>query len=236
MLNSSQPVSHIHRSDRERGLFERRGWLSEVPAGFRDEVLSRSDLMSLHPGDAVYRVGDSSTALFGVAEGQIGVHGRAQGDGDTLLHLVGPGFWTGEFAAATNKPRIISLVARTPARVLRLSLAQFQRIAEADPVAWRYLVIMTVASNERTIAVINALRRDNAAERLAATLVNLAREVEGPPALIRASQDDLGGMANLSRGSVNAALATLEARGLIRREYGAVLVADVEALDRFESN
>jgi CRP-like cAMP-binding protein len=233
MLNNSRPVSHIHRSNCEFDLFERRGWLAEVPAGFRSEVLSRSDLMSLQPGETVYRVGDASTALYGVAEGQIGVHGREQGAGGTLLHLVGPGFWTGEFAAATNKPRIISLVARTRARVLRLSVAQFQRIAEVDPMAWRHLVVMTVANNQRAIAVVNALRRVHAAERLAATLVNLALEVDGKPAVLRVSQDDLGVMANLSRGSVNSALAALEARSLVRRDYGAVLVTDVEALDAF---
>lgn len=219
--------------DLDFSALARRGWLAEVPAGFRAAVLSRCDVLSVAPDEAVYHVGDESGGFYGVAEGQVGVHGAPHGAGATLLHLVGPGFWTGEFAATTQQVRIIALVARTPARVLRLSRAAFLRIAEQDPQAWRHLSVMVVRNTARAIAIINALRRDSAAERLAATLMNLAAEVAETPAVIHASQDDLGALAHLSRGSVNAALSRLEAAGLIRRDYGAVTLNDAAALAHY---
>jgi CRP-like cAMP-binding protein len=120
--------------------------------------------------------------------------------------------------------------------VLRLPRSALQRIVEKDPLAWRYLTLLVVRNNARAIAVIAALRRDNAAERLAATLVNLAADL--PPAeaggtVARVSQQDLGALARLSRGSVNAGLARLEAAGLIVRDYAAITLADPPALAAF---
>ena len=71
--------------------------------------------------------------------------------------------------------------------------------------------------------------------RLAATLVNLAAEVDALPAVLHLSQDELGALSRLSRGSVNAALARLERLGLLRRDYGAITLLDVEALAAFEA-
>lgn len=217
-------------SDADLSAFARLGWLSQVPVEFRELFLSRCDRLSVETGEAIYNVGDEAGGLYGVVEGQVGIHGTPHGASAALLHLVGPGFWTGECAAATQQTRIIALVARTPARVLRLSRAALLRIAEQDPQTWRYILLMVVQNTARSIAVINALRRESAAERLAATLVNLGAEFDENPSVIRASQDDLGALARLSRGSVNAALTRLERAGLIRRDYGAITLRDPAAL------
>jgi len=94
-----------------------------------------------------------------------------------------------------------------------------------------------VGNNARAVALIAALRRENATERLAATLANLAAELApgetGDPVVIRVSQQELGVLARLSRGSVNAALARLETAGLIVRDYAAITLADPSALSAF---
>jgi CRP-like cAMP-binding protein len=228
---------HQIPAPRETDVFARFGWLSEVPAKFRADLLRRCDPLAVGPGEAITRVGDETTSLYGVAEGQIGIHVAPHGGVSTLIHLVGPGFWTGEVGAVAQRPRVIALVARTPARVLRLPRSALQRIVEKDPLAWRYLTLLVVRNNARAVAVIAALRRDNAAERLAATLVNLATELPlgdaGGGVVIRVSQNDLGVLARLSRGSVNAGLARLEAAGLIVRDYAAITLADPSALEAF---
>jgi CRP-like cAMP-binding protein len=209
------------------------GWLAETPEPFRALVLSRCKLRTAAPGEALYHVGDEAGGLYGIARGQVGVHGAPQGGSQTLFHVVGPGFWTGEFTTLTGKGRLISLIARTPAQVVRLHRADFQRIAEADPQAWRHFSLLTVHNTLRAIRIIDALRREDATDRLAATLLNLAREQPDSPLVLRLSQDDLGALARLSRGSVNAALARLEGAGLLRRDYGAITLHDVAALAGF---
>lgn len=206
------------------------GWLADTPAAFRDTVLARCTVRTAEPGEALYHVGDEAGGLYGVAQGQVGVHGIPHGAKPTLLHIVGPGFWTGEFATLTGQPRVVSLVARTTVQAVRLPRAEFLRIAEADPQAWRHLAMMAVHNTRRAVGIVDALRRDGATDRLAATLVNLASEEGGSPVTLRLSQDDLGTLSRLSRGSVNAALARLEGAGLLRRDYGAITLPDVAAL------
>jgi CRP/FNR family transcriptional regulator, cyclic AMP receptor protein len=211
------------------------GWLSETPEPFRTLVLSRCTLRSAHPGEALYNFGEEAGGLYGIVRGQVGVHGAPQGGAETLFHIVGPGFWTGEFTTLTGQRRVISLAARSPVQVVRLHRADFLRIAEADPQAWRHFSALTVLNTLRAIRIIDALRREDATERLAATLVNLGREQSESPVVLRLSQDELGAMSRLSRGSVNAALGRLEGAGLLRRDYGAITLLDVAALAAFEA-
>lgn len=215
-------------------LLHRVGWLAETPGPFRSAILSRCTVRSATPGETFYHVGDEAGGLFGVARGQVGVHGAPHGACPTLMQIVGPGFWTGEYATLTGGKRLISLVARSPLTICYLPRAEFLRIAEADPQAWRQLALLTANNNARILRVVGALRRESAAGRLAATLVNLAAELYDAPAILRLSQDDLGAMARLSRGSVNSALARLERAGLLRREYGAIALHDVAALEAYE--
>jgi CRP-like cAMP-binding protein len=228
---------HQTSAPRETDVIARIGWLAEVPGDFRADLLRRCDMLAVDPGAAITRVGDETTSLYGVLEGQIGIHVAPLDGNSTLTHVVGPGFWTGEVGAVAQAPRVIALVARTPARVLRLPRSALQRIVEKDPLAWRYLTLLAVRNNARAVAVIAALRRDNAAERLAATLANLAADLAprdaGGPVVIRVSQQELGVLARLSRGSVNAALARLEAAGLIVRDYAAITLADPAAVAGF---
>ena len=234
-MNNPNPALNFQRPDRDLSVFERRGWLADVPPTFRAAVLARCDIMTVEGGTSIYHMGDEAGGIYGVVEGQFGICGAVPGAAPTLAHLVGPGFWTGEFAAATRQTRIVSLIARSPGRLLRLPRAQFLRIAETDPLAWRYLAGLVALNMERAIMIVYALRCHSAPMRLAATLVNLAREVEDLPALIRVSQFDLGVLAQLSRGSVNAGLTVLECEGLILREYGALSVPDIQALADFAS-
>jgi CRP-like cAMP-binding protein len=219
--------------DPDLSVLQTTGWLAETPEPFRAQVLARCLLRSADPGEALYHVGDDQGGLYGILRGQVGVHGAPQGGAETLFHIVGPGFWTGEFTTLTGKGRVISLIARTPVQVVRLHRADFQRIAEAEPHAWRHFSLLTVQNTLRAIRVIDALRREDATDRLAATLLNLAREQPESPVVLRLSQDDLGTLARLSRGSVNAALARLEGMGLLRRDYGAITLHDATALAAF---
>lgn len=215
-------------------LLSRLGWLADTPADFRNALLSRCLVRTAGPGDALYHVGDAAGGLYGVVQGQLGVHGAQHGANPTLVHIAGPGFWTGEFAALTGGARMVSLIARSHVVMVRLPRAELLRLAEADPSAWRYLATLSVQNTARAMAIIGALRRDKATDRLAATLVNLGAELGSGSAVLHLSQDDLGTLARLSRGSVNTALARLEREGLVRRSYSAITLLDRAALAAFE--
>lgn len=213
--------------------FDRLGWLSDTPAEFRAEVIARSDALQFPAGSALYQVGDNGGALFGVAEGRVEVHVRPLGDTPTLIHVVGPGFWTGEFGAVLGQPRIISLVARSDTRILRLTRATLLRLAEGNPEIWQKVTALAMRNQVALVNVLSAVRCDDPVQRVALVLVNLSGEPSPQPGCIDILQPEIGAIARMSRGSVNAALAALEAQGLIRRVYRAIEVTDAAALVAF---
>ncbi len=211
----------------------RTGWLAEAPPGFRDAIVARSDELVLRAGAVAYQVGDLSGGLYGVLSGRLEVHTQATGETPTLIHIVGPGFWTGEFAALLGRPRIVSLVARSECRLLRLSRAEFQRVTETDPQGWQTVALLILRNLSTTINLLSAIRCDDPQQRTALVLMNLAREMGQPPGQVDVSQSEIGVLARMSRGSVNAALSGLEDRGLIRRIYRAVEIVDAAGLAAF---
>lgn len=212
----------------------RSGWLADASDELRDAIQARCSYRAVSEGESLYHVGDETGGLYGVVQGQVGIHGDQFGSEPTLIHIVGPGFWTGEFATITGQSRIIALTARTTGQVVRLTRSDFLRIAEAYPLAWRHIALMSSRNNQRAMAINGAMRREKPTERLATTLVNLAAELSGDAAVLRVSQEELAAMIRMSRGSVNAALARLESAGLLRRDYGTITVLDVAAIAAFE--
>lgn len=220
--------------DPDLSFLFRTGWLADASEDLRDAIQSRSSLRTVTEGETLYHVGDAPGGLYGVAQGLVSIHGGQHGDEQTLFHVVGPGFWTGEYATITGQPRLVSLTARTTVQVVRLTRADFLRIADAYPLAWRHVALMASRNVERALAINGAMRRDKPTERLALTLKNIALELPGPPTVLRVSQEDLAAMICMSRGSVNAALARLEGAGLLRRDYGTITLHDVAGLAAFQ--
>lgn len=209
------------------------GWLAETSAAFREAVLARSDELRIKAGEALYRIGDEPGGLYGVAEGLVEVHLTQHNDTPSLVTIVGPGFWTGEFATILGGPRQIAVLARIDCRVLRLSRAEFRRIADLVPDTWQMVSRLSVRNTIRTVGLVEALKCESPLIQVALTLRNLALESAETPPRIDLTQTELAGLARMSRGSVNGALKALVARGLIRQDYGAITVPDITSLAAF---
>jgi CRP/FNR family transcriptional regulator, cyclic AMP receptor protein len=210
-----------------------RTWLSQTPPDFQDQMLAKCDLLHFEAGEPVYEAGDEPGGLFGVVEGRIELHLPVHDEGPTLAFIGSPGFWAGDLAAVTGRPRRIAIVAGSDCQLLRLPRAELLRIASNDPTVWRHIAVLLALNLAKAIDTVDALSRSDPAARVAATLLNLVEDdIAGPP-IISASQLDLGALARLSRSAVNAALKGLEREGLICRRYNSIEVTDVTALRQF---
>ena len=104
-----------------------------------------------------------------------------------------------------------------------------------SPATWPHFMALLARNLLTAIDVIDALKRDDPAQRVAAALLNLvSSELPGRP--LRLSQSELADIAGLGRSVVNRALADFETRGWLRRRYGAIEVVDVAALANFADN
>jgi hypothetical protein len=111
--------------------------------------------------------------------------------------------------------------------------AELLRITEAQPAAWAVLMQLVLRNQALLLSLLGAVRSADAEQRVALTLLNLAREIPEGEEGIAISQTEIGAIACMSRGAVNAALAALEGRGLIRRSYRGVGIVSIAGLTAF---
>jgi len=214
-------------------IAQRFGWLSQAPAEFQQQVLSRCDLILLPSNQSLYHQGDDASGLFFIAEGTIGLH-MLSGEGPTLGHLAGPGFWAGDLSASSGRPRKLAIRTRTPTQILRLSRASLNAIAAKDEaLVHRQLGALLAINYAFVLDVYSAFRRDHPVERVAAMILNVMSGFPMDPRKISVNQADLGSIAKLSRSTISTVVSELERRGWIRAQYGILEILDETGLRDF---
>ncbi|WP_254615502.1 Crp/Fnr family transcriptional regulator [Cupriavidus basilensis] len=177
----------------------------------------------------------SPEAMCAVLEGRVRVT-RMLADGEESLYHVGnPGFWFGPLALMTNEKTTTAVIADTDARLLVLSRAQFERIVNEDPTAYRYfalLIAQRYAGVLRYISDTKLMAPEARVRARLAELLLLQRPLvpQGGPVTLKVSQVDLAAMIGVSRQTLNELLKQLEKRGLIEIAFRSIRVMDPERL------
>lgn len=188
-------------------------------------------------GSTLFQEGSDGDRLYVILEGKIKL-GRTSGDGrESLLAILGPGEMFGELSLFDPGPRTATVTAVADSELVTLGhddLASF--LGERPAVAMSMLG-----------ALARTLRRTNEAlgdqvftdvpGRVAKALLDLADRFGRPndEGLLVAhdlTQEELAQLVGASRETVNKALADFAARGWLKLEARAVLLLDVERLQR----
>lgn len=143
---------------------------------------------ALAPGDVLMAEGDPGDALYLVLEGELAVTKQGTA-GERAIATVGPGAVQGEIAVLGGGPRLATVRALTPGRVLRLGRDDLFDVIAREPGIVRSLV-QTVAGR---LAGLEAFVQQQ--ERLASlgTLAaGLAHELNNPAAAARSTAARLG--------------------------------------------
>ncbi len=200
-----------------------------MPPDFQDLWLSKCDLIQVNATQQLYHAGDGPGSLYGVADGRVEIHLQERGLASSLVYLEGPGFWVGGLGVVGER-RIVGVTARSKSYVFRMMRAQLQILGAESASAGRALTMILMENLTTAINVIDALKREEPMTRLAAMLANLLGDLPKEESLIRASQTDLASLTNLSRATVNTALAHLESARILTRSYGSVTITNASRL------
>ena len=210
-------------------LLEKTGWLSELPLPLRSELLEISRLKRYGAGDRVYGLGDPPGGLYGLEEGCLALEAAQSDSPPQKGYLVHPGAWIGEGPVAGLQARITGAWATRPSKVVSIEIAGFRRVAARDPDLWRHLVRLALQNNMRAIGLAQDLMLRGSRQRLAALLARLGglRDDHRPvPAIVDATQGEIGAIANLSRGVVSRLLLEMEQEGLVHIRRASVEILD----------
>jgi CRP/FNR family cyclic AMP-dependent transcriptional regulator len=226
--------------DREEGLrsVTTRGWLSHTSYEFQRAILSGCDLRRFDAGAPLQVGGEERGELIGLAQGILAVRTTLGPTDTAMMHLAHPVFWLGYIPALFNKPARIAASARTLAWVVRVSEPTIKRTLNEQPQWWAHFLQLLLNYGDINAAMASDLMIRDAERRCGAALLRLggcrfASPQDAGTVAAPVTQDELAGAANLSRNSVGVMLRRLQLRGLIRVEYGRMIMLAPQLLRVF---
>ena len=184
------------------------------------------------PGDYVCRIGRPVTYWFGVVEGLLKMSSdNAQGQTMTFTG-VPPGGWFGEGTALKRESYRYNIQALRKSVVAGLPVDTFHWLLDHSIGFNRFVMDQLNERLGQFIAAREIDRMSNPDVRVARSLAALFNPIlyPGVGEILRITQQELGYLVGLSRQRVNESLASLEAQGTIRVEYGGLRVLNLEAL------
>jgi CRP-like cAMP-binding protein len=198
----------------------RRGrWFASLPPALQARMAERAMPRRFRTGQYLVREGDPPRGLFGVVQGRTR-HVCAVGeDREVLMHVGGPGLWTGEYPLLSGARSIGSVIADAPTLALHLSARDWQRIVAEEPRWLQHFAALLAerfATAYRAYADAQALTRDEWVHARLKRVAEVEHEHGAAVSRIRLSQVHLASMVGVSRQTLNAALSRLQQRGLLR--------------------
>jgi CRP-like cAMP-binding protein len=207
-------------------------WLKVLRPEEYHAAVSHIKVSDAQAGDFVCRIGKPVTYWFGVIEGLLKMSSDTEHGSSVTYSGLPPGGWFGEGTVLKREEYRYNIQALRKSVVAGLPADTFHWLLDHSIGFNRFIMNQL---NERLSQFIVALeigRLNNPDVRVARSLAALFNPVLFPGVgdVLRITQQELAYLVGLSRQRVNEALATLEAQGTIRVEYGGVRILDLEAL------
>ena len=207
-------------------------WLDLLSPLERERAVSSLRVGDARVGDYVCRIGKPVTYWFGVVQGLLKMSSdNAQGITITFAGLP-PGGWFGEGTTIKREPYRYNIQALRKTVVAGLPVDTFHWLLDHSIGFNRFVMSQLNERLGQFIAAREIDRMNNPDVRVAHSLAALFNPVlyPGTGEVLRITQQELAYLVGLSRQRVNEALTALDARGMIRVEYGGLRVLDLAAL------
>ncbi|MFT0545647.1 Crp/Fnr family transcriptional regulator [Allopusillimonas ginsengisoli] len=210
-------------------------WFCLLDTSQQDRVLSDVTVTRYPAGAIIERKGGKAYAWMGVLSGLVKVSVGSREGKMASLTGVPPGGWIGEGSLLKSEERKYDVVALRDCAIARLPVVTFNWLLDNSIPFNRYLLHQL---NERVGQFIGKAEYDRLLEadaRVARCLAELFNPLLYPGKNMRLdiTQEEIGYLARTSRQRTNRALRTLEDAMLVKVEYGAVHVLNLEGLKEY---
>ncbi|WP_066584153.1 Crp/Fnr family transcriptional regulator [Cellulomonas timonensis] len=188
-------------------------------------------------GEVLFHEGEPGDRLYVIRSGKIKL-GRRSNDGrENLLAILGPGEMFGELSLFDPGPRTATATVVADGAILELGHLELIAWLEANPTVAKHLLGALARRLRRTNEALADLVFSDVPGRVAKALLDLSTRFgetvdEGIRVAHDLTQEELAQLVGASRETVNKALADFAARGWVRREGRAIVLFDVDRLER----
>ena len=210
-------------------------WARSLAPDLVDRVLAAMVERQVAAGHYVCRKGEPVTHWIGIVEGLVKMTSLSRSGKLTTFTGLPAGAWFGEGSLLKSEPRRYDVIALRESRVALMPRATFDVLLDSSIAFNRFLLLQL---NERLGQFIGQVEHDRLLDvdaRVARCLAAMYNPYlyPGTGADLAISQEEIGYLSGVSRQRVNQALKTLAGAGLLRIEYGRVVVLDLPGLRNF---
>ena len=231
---ASSPSLHARRRLLTDDELDGVPWLRPLTFDERDRVAPQLRIGDAEPGELICRRGRTATYWFGVVDGLLKMSTETA-DGHTITYSgLTAGGWFGEGTVMKREPYRYNVQALRKSLVAGLPVDTFHWLLDHSIGFNRFVMNQLNERLAQFIGTIEADRTPSPEQRVARNLAALANPVlfPGVGEVLRITQQELAYLVGLSRQRVNEALAALQARGVLRIEYGGLRIVQAQALRR----
>ncbi len=219
------------QTNRHAALIERSPFFQAAGPAAMAELLAASFTQLLPRNAVLFEQGEEAQVLHMLLEGRLGLQASAEGPAPTMVEIFGPGEIVLAPAVVLALPYLASAVALTEVRVLMIPAPLFrQALARSLPLArattellarhWRLMVDQVVD-----------LKLRGAEQRVARFIARRVSEEDGAAKVVLDEpRSAIAARLGMTPETLSRALATLEAKGKLRRAPDGATIADRTAL------
>ena len=210
-------------------------WGSLLSADELARVAAESSAMHVPEGAYLCRNGEPVDAWYGVLSGFFKMVVTTP-DGKTATFTSMPvGSWFGEGSLLKTEPRRYDVIALRDSVAGKVPRRTFERLLNTSIPFNRYLLVQVNERLGQFIGMLESQRLHDPDARVARCVAGMFNPIlyPGMDARVEVSQEEIGHLAGISRQRVNQALQTLQQAGLLKVEYGAVVIEDLDGLRRY---
>lgn len=210
-------------------------WGALLAADQLARVVAESSAIQVAAGGYIARSGEPVDAWFGVLEGLMKMTVTTPDGRIATFTSIPAGGWFGEGSLLKAEPRRYDVVALRAAQVARVPRRTFEWLLNTSIPFNRFLLVQFNERLGQFIGMLESQRLRDPDARVARCVAGFFNPILSPgmDARIDVSQEELGHLAGISRQRVNQALRTLQKAGLLRVEYGAIVIEDLGGLRRY---
>lgn len=208
---------------------DKRGWLSEQPDTFREWVAAVARWRDYDDGQIVYQAGDESDGLYGLASGGLDIGFPLIADEQVTIYRAEIGFWIGDSAELSGKPRMISLQAAGPTRLLHIPSQDVGGMLGRNPQYWRSFYELSARNVNMAMTLLAESLALTVRARVCRRLLALTKQ----DANVEITQDNLAKLVGVTRATLRRCIIDLAAEGGLETGYRTLRVANAAILSSY---
>jgi CRP-like cAMP-binding protein len=187
-------------------------------------------------GAFICRKGEAVDSWLGILEGLVKMMISTMDGRTSTFTGVPAGGWFGEGSLLKTEPRRYDVVALRDTRVVRVPRRTFEWLLNTSIPFNQFLLVQLNERLGQFIGMLEAQRLHGPDVRVARCVAQLFNPIlyPGIDRKIEVSQEEIGYLSGISRQRVNQALQRLQKAGLLKVEYSAIVIEDLEGLRHYD--